>query len=171
MGVEPETGPVTDRPRMFGQVGLDPVALPWSWAERRLVAALNYWIATTRPDGRPHTRPVWGLWHAGAFYFSTGSLAAANLAANPDLTLHLESGSAVVILEATAAPLDDAALGRELVPAYNDKYGWDFDPDQDPGWYQVRPHLGFGWLVDDTGADRGATFHGTATRWRWPAAG
>ena len=28
-----------------------------------------------RSDGRPHTRPVWGVWLDGAFWFSTGSLA------------------------------------------------------------------------------------------------
>ncbi|UQT57067.1 pyridoxamine 5'-phosphate oxidase family protein [Streptomyces durmitorensis] len=36
--------------------------LPWAWAAQRLTAARTYWIATTRPDGRPHTRPVWGVW-------------------------------------------------------------------------------------------------------------
>ncbi|MEI6136703.1 MAG: pyridoxamine 5'-phosphate oxidase family protein [Chloroflexota bacterium] len=28
----------------------------------RLRTAMNYWIATTRPDGRPHAAPVWGVW-------------------------------------------------------------------------------------------------------------
>jgi len=36
--------------------------LPWSWAVERLSAAHNYWICTTRPDGRPHAVPVWGVW-------------------------------------------------------------------------------------------------------------
>jgi len=36
--------------------------LPWSWAVERLESARNYWICTTRPDGRPHAAPVWGLW-------------------------------------------------------------------------------------------------------------
>ena len=54
----PET--VASRPRMFGGVA-EPVLLPWSWALDRLSQARNYWIATTRADGRPHSRPVWGV--------------------------------------------------------------------------------------------------------------
>ena len=38
-----------------------PGELLWSRAEQRLVAARTYWIATTRPDGRPHCRPVGGV--------------------------------------------------------------------------------------------------------------
>jgi hypothetical protein len=32
--------------------------LPWSWAEERLIASHNYWVATVWPDGRPHVMPV-----------------------------------------------------------------------------------------------------------------
>src|SRR5712691_7751987 len=76
--VNPEPG----QPCMFGG-HLDPVRLPWKWATERLTRARNYWIATTRPNGQPHSRPVWGVWLDDTFYFSTGSLAAQNLAANP----------------------------------------------------------------------------------------
>jgi hypothetical protein len=34
---------------------MDPVLLPWSWPGR-LVDARAYRVATTRPDGCPHTR-------------------------------------------------------------------------------------------------------------------
>jgi len=33
----------------------------------------QYWIATTRPDGRPHVMVVWALWMDGVLYFATGS--------------------------------------------------------------------------------------------------
>src|SRR5947209_5813545 len=49
----PGQAPAASRPRMFGG-HLEPVMLPWSWARDRLVASHNYWISTTRPDGRPH---------------------------------------------------------------------------------------------------------------------
>src|SRR5437588_6876045 len=45
--------------------------LAWSHAEQRLVKSRNYWICTTRPDGRPHSAPVWGFWHDGSLYFGT----------------------------------------------------------------------------------------------------
>jgi hypothetical protein len=48
--------------------------LPWSWAQERLETSRNYWISTTRPDGRPHTTPIWGVWWENCFYFSAGNL-------------------------------------------------------------------------------------------------
>src|SRR5438046_10502009 len=47
--------------------------LPWKWAEDRLSNSRQYWIATTRPDRRPHVMVVWELWLAGSPYFRTGS--------------------------------------------------------------------------------------------------
>ncbi|MDQ3363669.1 MAG: pyridoxamine 5'-phosphate oxidase family protein [Actinomycetota bacterium] len=152
---------------MFGG-HLDPVLLPWGWAAQHLAKARNYWIATTRPDGRPHCRPVWGVWLDGAFYFSTGSLAAENLAVNPEITVHLESGSEVVIVEGVAEEVAENALLRRVVDTYNPKYGWELDPDSLPGpFYAVRPRVAFGWVSDPSGLDGGAAFHGTATRWKF----
>jgi len=154
---------------MFGGY-LEPVRLPWSWAEERLAAARNYWIATTRPDGRPHARPVWGVWLNDAFYFSTGSRAAENLEHNREITVHLESGSETVILEGTAETVADVSLVELVIASYNEKYRWDADPHDMPGpLYAVRTRVAFGWVSDDTGRDRGAAFHGTATRWRFGA--
>jgi len=76
--------------------------LPWSWAQQRLEAARAFWIATSRPDGRPHCRPMWGVWLADGWRFSTGSLARHNLVANPQITVHLDSGTEVVIVEGAA---------------------------------------------------------------------
>ena len=46
--------------------------LPWSFALERLERARNCWIATTRPDGRPHAVPV-GVLVDGTVYFGGGS--------------------------------------------------------------------------------------------------
>src|SRR5690348_13531292 len=137
--IEPETS----QPRMFG-THLEPVRLPWSWATERLIETRTYWIATTRPDGRPHSRPVWGIWLDDRFYFSTGSLAAENLAINQAITVHLESGSEVVIIEGVAEAVSEAPLMERVVSVYNQKYRWDVDPKNLPGpFYAVRPHLAF----------------------------
>jgi hypothetical protein len=162
-----ETVPTADRPTMFGG-HLEPVLLPWAWAEHRLTVARNYWIASTRLDDRPHTRPVWGVWLDGAFFFSTGSLAAGHLSSRPEITVHLESGSDVVIIESRARVVEDRELIVRIVDAYNLKYRWDVDPDALPGpFYEVRPRVAFGWTSDESGRDAGAGFHGTATRWRF----
>ena len=170
MGDVPPSGqPVADRPRMFGGHP-EPALLPWRWATERLLAARHYWVATTRPDGRPHSRPVWGVWHDGAVWFSTGSLAAAHLATRPAVTVHLESGGEVVILEGTASQVADVDVLTPVADAYGDKYRWELDPAHPPGpFFAVTPEVAFGWVSDPSGLDGGAAFGGTATRWRFPS--
>jgi hypothetical protein len=82
--------PEPSQPRMFGG-SIGSAELSWEWATERLSRARTYWIATTRPAGQPHSRPLWGVWLDTTFYFSTGSLAAQNLAARPAITVHLDS--------------------------------------------------------------------------------
>jgi len=156
------------RPRMFGGE-LEPVRLPWSWALELLEAAGQYWIATTRPDGRPHSRPVWGVVVDGRVHFSTGSLAATNLAHRPEITVHAERGTEVVIIEGTARLLEDRATLERVCARYDAKYCEHLDPDGLPGPFRVvEPHVAFGWLASPTFLDGGAVFHGTATRWTFP---
>ena len=75
--------------------------LPWAWAEERLVAAHNYWVATASAQRGPHATPVWGLWRDGVFVFSCGreSRKARDLEADARLVVHLESGDDVVTVE------------------------------------------------------------------------
>lgn len=77
-----------------------------------LGAAHNYGVYTVRPDGRPHAKPVWGVWLEDQLVFSThpDTITARNLAANPALVVHLESGDQVAIVEGTAIGLDDRTL-------------------------------------------------------------
>jgi len=156
--------PTATPPTMFGTPAPPGELLPWSWAQQRLVAARTYWIATTRLDGRPHSRPVWGVWLPGGFWFSTGSLARHNLSANPHITVHLESGTEVVIVEAVAAAVTGADRLQAFLAAYNAKYGWHAFATDDgvadssgaagPA-YRLRPQVVFGWDTDLR----------TATRW------
>jgi hypothetical protein len=122
--------------------------LPWEWVVARLVAARNYWVATTRPDGRPHAMPVWGIWLDDAFFFGSGrsSAKSRNLAANPAIVVHLESGDETVILEGLAERVLDEELERRVDEVYGRKY--DFTPDSsdetDP-WFAVRPGRAYAW--------------------------
>ena len=65
--------PLSERPKMSAYgVPADPTGLlPWTWALEHLHASHNFWLATTRPDGRPHLMPLWGLWDDDALYVST----------------------------------------------------------------------------------------------------
>jgi Pyridoxamine 5'-phosphate oxidase len=46
---------------------------PWPEARRRLAEADTYWLATVRPDGRPHVVPVLAVWLDGTLHFSAGA--------------------------------------------------------------------------------------------------
>ena len=122
--------------------------LPWNWAVERLEQARNYWVSTSRPDGRPHAMPVWGIWLDDAFFFGSGreSAKSRNLAGNPAIVVHLESGDETVILEGRAESVLDAELERRIDEAYGPKY--DFTPDSsgesDP-WFVVRPKRVYAW--------------------------
>ena len=115
-------------PHIPSDYGLKPRKqyLPFTHAENRLTKSRNYWICTARPDGRPHSIPVWGFWIDGALYFGTGRLSrkARNLAHNPAVSIHLDSGDDVVILEGTAVEVDltNKSLLKKLDAASRAKY-------------------------------------------------
>ncbi len=159
--------PKASRPNLSAGY-LEPKLLPWSWAVERLIESSNYWIASTRPDGRPHARPVWGVWLDEAVWFSTGGLIGRNLRANPEVSVNLESGDETVILEGRVEITREPALLKRFVEAYNPKYTWSFTPDQVGDLYIARPRLAFAWICDGTGLDGGATFSATATRFEFP---
>ena len=135
-------------PPMYAFGKNDAPLLPWSHAVERLERARYYWLATTRPDGRPHVTPVWGVWVDGAVYFD-GPLTTTwgrNLKANPALSVHLGSGDDVVILEGTAEDVTtDPELGARIVEAWNAKYGG-FPPDPaGDGILRLRPRTARAW--------------------------
>lgn len=134
--------------------------LPWSFVEERMRASHNYWIASTRADGRPHAAPVWGLWHEGGFYFSTGehSRKGRNLDANPAVSVHLESGDEVVILEGVVNAITDAKLRNSLNKKYKLKYGMGMEGPESPG-------LILGLILQRAFAWREKDFPQSATRW------
>jgi general stress protein 26 len=151
-----------DMPKGYGLLDVTSGSglLPWSWVDERMAKSRSYWIATTRPDGRPHVMPVWGIWLDGTFYFGTErhSRKARNLAQNPELVVHLESGDEAVILEGVAEEVTDSALRKRCINASVDKYHYDPGPDNpDSPYYALRMRAAFAWLESD--------FPGSATRW------
>ena len=123
--------------------------LPWSWAVEQLEAARNYWISSTRPDGRPHAAPVWGLWLDDVLWFSTGetSQKARNLAQSSSVVVHLESGDDTVILEGVAEREDEPETFERVASAYDAKYG--MRPPTDSPLFAVRPRAAYTWRVQE----------------------
>lgn len=131
--------------------------LDWQGVVGQLVGARNYWVCTTRPDGRPHAMPVWGLWLADSVVFSTdpASRKGRNLAARPAAVIHLESGDDVVVLEGEVRPFDGSPA--DFADRYEAKYAFRPEPGPAQGVYALRPHIVLAW--------READFPGSATRW------
>src|SRR5438128_11769 len=98
--------PKADLPVMPAEFGLKPreTYLPWKHAVERLEGSRIYWICTAGADRRPHAMPVWGFWIDDTLYFGTGrdTRKARNLAQNPAVVVHLESGDDMVVIEGTA---------------------------------------------------------------------
>lgn len=132
----------------------------WEWVDTRMEKSRNYWICTTRADGRPHAAPVWGVWLEGALYFGSGdtSSKARNLDRTGQVSVHLESGDEVVIMEGTAARIHDMALLERVAALYGAKYvSYKPTAQELAGMFRMTPKLVMAWLETD--------FPRTATRW------
>jgi len=136
--------------------------LPWAHAEERLTRSRNYWICTARRDGRAHSAPVWGVWHDGALYFGTHreSRKSKNIAAARHVSVHLESGDDVVIIEGEAEEVvDQKGLAKTLSPACKKKYGMGWFVTPETIAYRVRPRVVLAWTEKE--------FPTNSTRWQF----
>jgi hypothetical protein len=141
---------------------------PWSWALERLEKSHNYWIATSRPDGRPHLMVVWGIWWEEALWFSTGrrTRKAKNIAANAHCVIGTEKADEAVILEGVAQEITDRAIWKQIVEIYNRKYGGDVGPlleTSNSCVFRVASQTAF---AQDEHAEN---FVDAVTRWTFPA--
>ncbi|MGA8040216.1 MAG: pyridoxamine 5'-phosphate oxidase family protein [Acidimicrobiia bacterium] len=154
-----ESPPLVDRPDLPDGYGLDQADsfLTWDDVEQRLVEAKTYWLASTRPDGRPHVVPRWGIWLDGRFWYdgSPETRHARNVELNPSCTLHLEDGTAATIIEGTSGRSSPITgdLGRRISNEYKRKYsGQGYSPEADAwsdaiagGMRVVTPKLALAW--------------------------
>jgi len=133
---------------------------PLSWPEvaARLAAARNYWLSTTTPSGAPHSAPVWGVVTGGTLYLYSerSTVKARNLAADPRVVVHLESGDDVVIVRGTAEDAGTPAQVPDVVRALSAKYIAEADrqylPEADPDFdvvYAIRPRSAMMWRLAD----------------------
>ena len=121
----------------------------------RLRTANNYWIATTRPDGRPHTAPVWGVWLDDGLWFGTMGQKLKNLAFSPHVMVHLDSADDVILVQGAAELVRDRAALQRAADAFRTKYadgetGEPFDVfpalGEEPALFHVVPEVGWAWL-------------------------
>jgi Pyridoxamine 5'-phosphate oxidase len=165
-----ESAPVSAQPYLPG----DRNPTPWTEARRRLAEARFYWLATVRPDGRPHVVPLLGVWLDGALHFCAGAASrkAKNLARGASCVIAVARDHLHLVVEGEAAKVTDEARLRRLAGAYAAKYGWqvtvrdgalhgDGAPTAGPPpytVYEVIPTTAFGFGEDESFSP---------TRWRF----
>jgi hypothetical protein len=157
--------PTASRPHMpgYGVVGPREGSglLPWGWAEERLVASHDYWVATVHPSGRPHVMPVWGVWTQGAGWFSSSpqSRKTRNIAAESRVAFTTDDPRQPVVVEGVAAVIVATESVEQFTGWVNAKYDTDISIEFfiENTCFRVEPHRAFG--LDET------DFTGSPTRW------
>lgn len=162
--------PVAELHPQFSSDGATPTA--WPEARRRLEEAKIYWLATVRPDGRPHVTPLIAVWMEGALYFCTGDgeRKARNLSRNAHCVI--TTGCNVLegvdlVIEGEARRVSDEAKLQRVADRYAAKYQWHYtvrdgalhgDDGNAAQVYEVAPTTAFGF-------GKGESF--SQTRWRF----
>ena len=105
----------------------NPVSyLTWDWVAEQVTGSKNYWLCSVRPDGRPHVIPRWAVFLDGKVYYdgSPETRHSRNIEWNPNISVHLESGTEAIMLEGTSRTADRPSpeLGKRLSQEYKKKY-------------------------------------------------
>ena len=142
--------------------GTPAATLAWAEVRARIEEAPNYWLATVRPDGRPHVVPLDGLWLDDAWWFggSPQAVKHRNLLADGRAVLHLADPAAAVIVEGVCElVVPDGPTAGRLAEASRRKYGYGPPPSSyADGVWRLRPSKVMAWT--SLAAD--------ATRFRFP---
>ena len=128
---ERKGGPMTGR-EPVDVTNLDrygSAALPWSRPRDLLAASphgpdVPFFLATCRPDGRPHTAGI-GAWHQSDLYFtsSPGTRKSRNLAANSACTISTRLEGIDLVLDGTATRVTDGPTLEQVADLYRSG-GW-----------------------------------------------
>ncbi len=150
-------------PQVYGMTKGKRGLLDWAHVQQRMANAKVYWVSTVTPQGKPHVTPVDGMWLDDKLYFGgdPDTKRSQNLKHNPAVSIHLEEGYNVVIIEGDALPLQtpDRKLAVRLAEVSNAKYGYGMTADRfmGEGTFVVRPRKVIAWTPALT----------DATRWRF----
>jgi general stress protein 26 len=128
--------------------------MSWEEVAERIAGAKNYWLATLRPDGRPHLRPVDGVFVENALCFggSPSTRWVQHLQQQPAISASLPDDDHAVILEGRAELVEDPAdpVAMALGPANREKYPQYFGGDEPapfhPFWC-LRPARVYAWSL------------------------
>jgi hypothetical protein len=162
---------------------------PWATADERLAnpeKERTYWLATVRPDGRPHVMPIIALWMDGRLYFlaGEGTRKGKNLALESRCVIAGSSTklpSLDIILEGDTRKVADETTVRRVVEAFGSKLEWPHLEVEDGGvvgpnaptagpppyaLYELTPATVFG-LPGTAGMEKTGDAGLGPTRWRF----
>lgn len=151
--------PVTED--SYGIPDAEAGMLPWSFVTERLAGDRTYWLTTTLPDGRPHPRPVWGVWVDGRLHCGGERTRwVRNVGRDPRVVVHRESGTDVVVLDGVAERVDEGTADPDRLERIDDAYERKYGVRHGTPVFSIRPTRVLAWSDYPT----------DATRW-WFAAG
>jgi len=147
--------PKISRPKLPKGYADNPASyVDWAWVAEQMTASKNYWLSSVRPNGHPHVVPRWGVFIDNKFYYdgSPETRHAQNIMKNPHVSLHLESGNQVVMMEGTSTPAEKPTpdFANQLAQAIGNKYsdqGYSPEPTQwdEGGLYVFTPRQCIAW--------------------------
>jgi hypothetical protein len=149
--------PKISRPKLPKGYADTPASyVDWEWVAEQMTVSKNYWLSSVRPNGKPHVVPRWGVFIDNKFYYdgSPETRHAQNIMKNPHVSLHLESGNQVVMMEGISKtaekPTPEFAI--QLAETISSKYsddGYSPKPDQwdEGGLYVFTPRQCIAWTV------------------------
>ena len=112
----PASEPVVEQAYNTG----DTNPTPWPEARERLASSGSYWLATVRPDGRPHVVPVLAVWVDDALQFAASptSRKAKDIARNPQCVVTTSNDGLDLVIEGDATKVHDAARLNRVAEVY-----------------------------------------------------
>ena len=130
--------------------------LDWEEVAERIAGAHNYWLATLRQDGRPHLRPVDGVFVENALCFggSPATRWVQHLQHRPVVSASLPDDDHAVILEGRVELVEDPAdplaitQGSESRAKYPQYFSGDEANSFHPFWC-LRPARVYAWSLTD----------------------
>ena len=98
---------------------------------QRFATADCSWLSTVRPDGRPHSAPVWHIWTDSRVYIVTKSTAikVTNIRHCARVVLTHPDPHQAIIIEGQAQIVQGKT--KLLRPLFKAKYDWDIATDEE----------------------------------------
>ncbi len=104
----------------------DAQPFEWSDVEQRLRTGGFRWFTSLRPDGAPHTRPVFAAWSDGVLFTASkeGTQKTRNLDGDGRCSLAIDEDGAHLVIDGVATRVVDEEALRQASAAFDDVYSW-----------------------------------------------